>query len=270
MPTAQPNDRSLLLWPGQPPASAPGDSFRPWLTPYLAPGNTGRRGCVVVCPGGGYGGRAPHESAPIAERLNQAGIHAVTLQYRVAPNRHPAPLFDAARAVRLVRHHATTWGVDPTKVAVLGYSAGGHLTGSIGVHYPDATPPNPDAIDQLPCRPDAIVPCYPVLSGGEFAHQGSFENLLGKPVPPAMRQYMSLEQDVTPQTPPTFLWHTADDGAVPVENSLLFATALRRHRVPFELHVYPTGAHGLGLAPAHANIATWMPLCITWLTGMGW
>jgi acetyl esterase/lipase len=128
-----------------------------------------------------------------------------------------------------------------------------------------------DPLHHIATRPDALVLCYPVISTGEFGHQGSLQNLLGSAAAdPARRQEMSLELQVTEHTPTAFLWHTFADGGVPVENSILFAMALRRNKVPFELHVYPNGAHGLGLAPADAHVATWMPLCCEWLAGMGW
>jgi acetyl esterase/lipase len=257
----------LPLWPGRPPSSDPGDAFQPWLDPYVAASGP-RRGAVLVCPGGGYGGRAPHEGAPVAARLNDAGLHAFVLQYRVTPHRHPAPLLDAARAVRLIRQHASEWGVDPGRVAACGFSAGGHLAASLGVHY--GRVPSYDDLDRVPCRPDALVLCYPVISTGPYRHQGSFDNLLGPAAPDALRNEMSLELQVTTETPPTFLWHTAADAGVPVENSLLFASALRQNDVPFELHVYPRGAHGLGLAPEDPHVGTWIDLCCQWLRNMGW
>ncbi len=263
------NDRNLLeLWSGKVPASVDGEEFRPRLELCLVKTDT-PRGMVVVCPGGGYVTRAPHEGLPIAAKFNAAGIHACVVHYRVAPNRHPAPLLDVARAVRLVRAHAAEWQVDAERVAVCGFSAGGHLTASLGVHF-DRVPPVNDPLDQVNCRPDALILCYPVISSGQFAHRGSFEALLGPNAPAEMLWMMSLELQVTERTPPTFLWHTAEDGGVPVENSLLFAQALSAHNVPFELHVYPQGRHGLGLAPEDPHVATWSDLCCEWLHGMGW
>ncbi|MCP4641910.1 MAG: alpha/beta hydrolase [bacterium] len=259
----------VALWPGAPPASSPDSDFVPWLEPYLVDGDT-PRGAVIVCPGGGYGGRAEHEGAPIAKRLNEAGIHAFVLQYRVSPNRHPAPLLDSTRAIRLVRSRAAEWRVLSDHIAILGFSAGGHLTASTAVHYASDDAKAGDALDATNPRPDAAILCYPVISSGEFAHRGSFRNLLGDSPDPAMLEFMSLEKQVTAETPPTFLWHTAADGGVPVGNSLLFAAALSKVDVPFELHVYPNGRHGLGLSPDDAHVATWMPLCCEWLKEMGW
>lgn len=262
------DDRSLWLWSEQPPYSDPADNFRPWLELYLLPADR-PRGAVLVCPGGGYVTRAPHEAEPIARRFNRAGFHALVVQYRVAPHRHPAPLLDAAQAVRLIRRHAADWQIDPARIAVCGFSAGGHLAASLGVHW-DKGCASPDGLPQPDCRPDALILCYPVITSGEWAHRGSFQNLLGNDASPDMLQFMSLEQQVNAQTPPAFLWHTVADAGVPVENSLLFVQALRRHGVPFELHFYPEGRHGLGLAPEDAHVATWADLCCGWLEGMGW
>ncbi|MEW6356852.1 MAG: alpha/beta hydrolase [Planctomycetota bacterium] len=264
MDTEQPTERSIWLWPER-----QGD-FRPWLDPYLAPTDN-PIGAVLICPGGGYGGRARHEGIVIAERFNQAGLHAFVVHYRVAPNRHPAPLRDASRAMRMIRHRAEEWRVKPDHIAVLGFSAGGHLAGSLGVLHadPDASPAEDD-LRQISNRPDAMILCYAVITGGEFGHKGSFNNLLGPDATESVRRKMSLELHVTEATPPTFLWHTAEDPGVKVENSLIFAEALSRREVPFELHVYPKGRHGLGLAPEYPHVATWMDLCCEWLKGMGW
>jgi len=260
----EPTQRSIWLWPDD------GEDVRPWLDPYVI--RTDQPvGAVLICPGGGYARRARHEGILIAQRFNEAGLHAFVVHYSVAPRRYPAALQDASRAMRMIRDRAEEWRVDPDRVAVLGFSAGGHAAGNLAVHCgdPDASPEK-DALRHLSNRPDALILCYAVLSGGEFCHTGSFNNLLGADAPAEMREKMSLERHVTENTPPTFLWHTAEDAGVPVENSLLFARALSRHGVPFELHVYPEGRHGLGLAPESPHVATWMDLCCEWLTGMGW
>lgn len=255
---------SVWLWPGEPPYSSPEDDFRPWLERY--PADTDAvRGAVLVCPGGGYVMRAPHEAEPIARRFNAGGFHAFVVHYRVAPHRHPAPLLDASRALRLIRAHADEWRVDPARIAVCGFSAGGHLTASLGVHYGMDALNVGDDFDALSARPDALILAYPVITAGEFAHRGCFETLLGPEATPELLRLMSLELQVTPETPPTFLWHTAEDGGVPVENSLLFAAALHKHNVPFELHVYPYGQHGVGLSPEDPHVATWADLCCEWL-----
>lgn len=259
----------LLLWEGRPTASSPTDDFRPILEAYPLSGKA-TRGAVLICPGGGYTMRAPHEGKPIADRYNDAGFHAFVVQYRVAPHRHPAPLLDVSRALRLIRQHAADWHVDPDMVAVCGFSAGGHLTASLGVHYGLNAVNTGEALDAVSCRPSALILCYPVITARSAAHVGSFTNLLGEAPDPDLLALMSLENHVTADTPPAFLWHTADDPVVPIANSLCFAEALSDHGVPFELHVYPHGAHGLGLAPGDPHVATWMDLSIEWLQAMGW
>jgi acetyl esterase/lipase len=224
---------------------------------------------VLVCPGGGYNHRAPHEAEPIARRFNASGYHAFVVHYRVAPHRHPAPLLDVARAMRLIRQHAADWRVDPAHVAVLASRRADTSRQAWGVHFGMTVLQRGDALDVFSPRPDALVLCYPVISAGPRGHSGSFESLLGPEASPELRQWMSLEHQVTAETPPTFLWHTADDGGVPVENSLLFAQALRDHGVPFELHVYPHGPHGLGLAEEFPHIATWTSLVAEWLAELG-
>lgn len=264
----EPDIRSIPLWPGEPPSSDPKDGFRPQLDLYPA-GTREPRGAVVVCPGGGYGGRAPHEGAGYAVRFNAADLHAFVVQYRVSPHRHPAPLLDAARAARIVRDRAAEWNVKPDRIAICGSSAGGHLAATLAVHGDDPAANAGDRLDAVSAQPDALILCYPMITSGEFAHRGSIDNLLGQGAPDEMLRKMSLELHVTDKTPPTFLWHTANDAGVPVENSLLFAGALSRHHVPFELHVYPDGAHGTGLAEDNAHVATWAGLCCDWLLAMG-
>jgi acetyl esterase/lipase len=246
------------------------DGFTPYLE--LHPVKTDKpRGAVLVCPGGGYTKRADHEGHLIAECFNKAGIHAFVLHYRVAPNRHPAPLSDARRGIRIIRANAGDWKVNPGKIAICGFSAGGHLAASLGVHYglEDSSPG--DDIDKQPARPDALILSYAVLVANKFKHPGSFDNLLGKGHARELRELMSLERHVDKNTPPAFLWHTAEDPAVPVENSLIFAVRLSKFNVPFELHVYEKGKHGMGLGTEDERVATWSVLCTGWLKkNLGW
>lgn len=240
----------------------------PAITPYPVQSDK-PVGAVVICPGGGYSHRAPHEGEPVALKLNQAGIAAFVCAYRVAPYRHPWPLADAHRAVRWVRHHAREYGVDTNHVGILGFSAGGHLAATTATHHDPGDRRAADPIDRQSCRPDAAVLCYAVVSMTQFAHVGCRNNLLGPDAGQSLWVDLSGEQQVRPDTPPAFLWHTADDPGVPVGHSLLYATALRDHGVPFELHVYQTGRHGLGLAPDDPHLATWSDLCCEWLKGLG-
>ncbi|MGI8916202.1 MAG: alpha/beta hydrolase [Chloroflexota bacterium] len=256
---------SFPLWP-QAEAAQEGDA--PRLTTFLLPSRT-PTGAVIVCPGGGYSGRAAHEGAPVARWLNALGIAAIVLDYRVAPHRHPIPLSDAQRAIRTVRHNALEWRIRPDRIGILGFSAGGHLAASAGTHFDGGDLQSADPIERQSSRPDALVLCYAVITFGAFRHNGSMVNLLGPEPPEELRQYLSNELQVTKDTPPTFLWHTGDDAGVPVENALLFASALRRSRVEFALHIFPRGRHGLGLAPDDPIVGTWPALCGRWLTAAG-
>lgn len=263
------NSQPMNLWPGEAPGIETGEPRHvPILVPFLVD-TTESRGAVVVCPGGGYVGRADHEGEPIARMLNQAGIHAFVCHYRVASYRHPYPLMDAQRAIRTVRANAATWGILPHRIGILGFSAGGHLASTAGTHYDGGEPNSADPVARASCRPDAMVLCYPVISFGQFGHLGSLRNLLGENPPVELIASLSNETQVTEDTPPTFLWHTADDAGVPVENSILFASALRKCGVPFELHIYQSGRHGLGLAPEDPHVASWAKLCCEWLAGLG-
>jgi acetyl esterase/lipase len=262
---AEHNRKWIELWPeGAPLANGVSDEDVPAIMAYPVQGQ--RRGAVIVCPGGGYGMRADHEGEPIALWLNSIGIHAFVLRYRVAPYQYPCALTDIQRAIRYARHNADGLGINGSKIGVLGFSAGGHLTASIGTHYDSGNPDAEDAIDRQSCRPDAIVLCYPVITmKPPFYHEGSMLNLLGRTPDPELIELLSNEGQVTTDTPPAFLWHTSDDEAVPVENSLMFASALRQKKVPFDLHVYETGHHGLGLAKEDAHVASWTSVCGLWL-----
>lgn len=256
-------EEKLLLWPGQEAPytkECPGQE-QPSMVAYPV---DGARGAVVVCPGGGYAKKAPHEGAPIARMLNSQGIAAFVLDYRVYPCHREAPLSDAKRAIRLAK------SLGYQKVGILGFSAGGNLCCSAATLYDAGNPDSADPLERLSSRPDAFIPCYAVASFGEYGHLGSRKNLLGDAWEnEALVERFSSEKNVTPDTPPAFLWHTAADQAVPVQNSLNLAAALADHGVLFELHVYPKGAHGLGLAPENALAANWGNSCCRWLLEMG-
>ncbi|MDG0811996.1 alpha/beta hydrolase [Cohnella rhizosphaerae] len=258
-----------LLWPdGAPYAEGDGPEDRPAIFPYLLEGTD--RPVVIVAPGGGYGTRAAHEGEPIAKWLNGLGISAFVLRYRVAPYKHPAPLADALRAVRTVRARAAEFGIDPGRIGLLGFSAGGHLVATAGTQWEGPNPEAADEIDRASDRPDLIVLCYPVITFKDpHTHAGSRQNLLGETPDAALVDAMSAERRVTAETPPAFLWHTSDDAAVPVENSLLFAAALREKGVPFDLHVYSKGVHGIGLAEDHPYASGWTSAAAAWLKTQG-
>jgi acetyl esterase/lipase len=254
----------VLLWPhGAPGALGTSERDTPTVTPYLAPPDKATGASVVVCPGGGYGGLAQHEGRDYALWLNDLGISAFVLKYRLgsAGYRHPRMLEDASRAVRWVRSKAAEWNLDPHRVGIMGSSAGGHLASTLLTHFSEGKADDPDRVERESSRPDLGILCYPVITLGEFTHRGSKANLLGPSPSPELVALLSNELQVTPATPPTFLWHTVEDAAVPVENALLFAQALRRNRVPFDLHLYEKGRHGIGLANGHAwtkDLAFWL------------
>jgi acetyl esterase/lipase len=259
------------LWPegSVPGAQGDGEADVPALYPYLlADGRP--HAAVVVCPGGGYAGLAPHEGTPVARWLNRLGVSALVLRYRVAPYRHPWPLADAQRALRTVRHRAAEWGIDPRRVGILGFSAGGHLAGMAATGWDAGDPSAADPVERQGCRPDLAILCYPVVTmAAGFRHEGSVRNLLGPEAPEAVCREASVELRVRSDTPPCFIWHTADDAAVPVENALALAEALARVRVPFALHVYERGRHGLGLAEDEPDVGSWTERCAAWLRSHG-
>ncbi|HCE44993.1 MAG TPA: alpha/beta hydrolase [Lentisphaeria bacterium] len=258
------SSEKIDLWPDGAPFAENGDGYQPYMESFLV--KTGKpSGAVIVLPGGGYHKKMiTYEGRDVCKRLNEYGLNAFMLEYRVSPNRHPAPLLDAAESVRIVRRNAARWNIRPDKIAVLGFSAGGHLAGSICVHSGWAEKILP-AKDNVSARPDAGILCYAVLSTQAFGHPGCYKNLLGENPDKALLDKMSLELNVHSGMPPVFLWHTATDPVVPVENSLLFATAMSSKKVPFELHIYPQGPHGMGMAQGDSCVSTWVDLCIGWL-----
>lgn len=256
-----------LLWPnGAPGALGKATEDGPSLTLYRAEGKPTGAG-FIVCPGGGYAGLAPHEGEPIARWLNSLGITAGVLRYRLGPRyHHPIELGDAQRAIRTMRSRAAEWGIDPNRIGILGFSAGGHLASSAATHFDSGEPSAADPVDRAGCRPDLAVLVYPVVTMSEpFTHLGSRQNLLGDHPSGELIDLLSNEKQVTKQTPPCFLMHTADDEAVPVENSLMFAAALRTAGVPFEIHVYEHGPHGVGLAANDPALSSWPGRCADWL-----
>jgi acetyl esterase/lipase len=257
-----------LLWPeGAPHAIGTSDEDCPAITPFLVDGDN--KSAIIVCPGGGYGMRASHEGEPIARWLNTLGISAFVLRYRVAPYSYPCALLDAQRAIRFVRFHAESMGINVGKIGILGFSAGGHLAAAASTHYDRGNVNTVELIEQESCRPDLLVLCYPVITmTPPYMHEGSRLNLLGHEPSPELIEWMSNEIQVSADSPPTFLWHTSDD-PVFVENSLLYASALSRHKVPFDLHVYEKGRHGLGLAEDDEHVGNWTDICSIWLKRNG-
>ncbi|MBO5374481.1 MAG: alpha/beta hydrolase, partial [Clostridia bacterium] len=251
----------IYLWENPPYIDYTNNNFRPSITEFKV---NDTKTAVIVCPGGGYGGKAEHERTPIAKMFNAGGINAFTLDYNVAPCHKFAPLSDLLRAIRVVR----SMGYE--KVATLGFSAGGHLCCTSGTLYDFDAYPKTDEIDNYSARPDAFMPCYAVVSFGEFTHMGSRENLLSSEKDDeALVELFSNEKHINKDTPPCFIWHTANDNAVPVENSLMLASELAKNKVYFEAHIYPNGWHGLGLAEDRNDISMWSKNAVIFLKNLG-
>lgn len=235
-----------------------------------------KREIIIICPGGGYEFTSDREAEPIALKFVAQGFNAVVIRYSIAPVRYPTALLELAETVRYVREKEKEWNVDTEKVIVCGFSAGGHLAGSLGVLWNNEIIEKYLDIKNEEVKPNAMILCYPVISSGEFAHKGSFDSLLGEKEAEISRENLSLEKLVSIETPKTFLWHTFDDGTVPVQNSLLFSNALASNKVQFELHIYPSGVHGLGLCEEitamngrsehiNSHIASWFNLACQWI-----
>lgn len=264
--------RTFSLWEnGAPGALGAEPADIPTLTYYPANGR-GAGTAVIVAPGGGYTGLAlNHEGRQVANWLNSLGVSAFVLKYRLGPRyRHPVELGDAQRAIRLVRSRASEFGTTADRIGIMGFSAGGHLAATAGTHFDAGDPNAADPVDRTGSRPDFLVLAYPViLSRAPYAHQGSFNALLGPNPDPALLDDLSLDQRVTKDTPPTFLFHTNADTGVPAENSVQFYLALRKAGVPAEIHIFQPGAHGVGLAMGDAVLEAWPPLLSTWMRNRG-
>lgn len=266
---------SFPLWPqGAPGALGKEDKDTPTLTVYLPEPEKATGAAVIICPGGGYAMLANHEGEHYARFLNEQGVAGFVLKYRLGSGgyRHPVMLQDAARAVRTVRARSAEWKVDPKRIGIMGSSAGGHLASTLLTHFDIGQPDATDPIDRQSSRPDAGILCYAVITMGHFTHQGSKHNLLGNNPSEELVQNLSNELQVTKETPPCFIWHTWEDGGVPVENSLHFAEALRKNGVPFDLHIYQKGGHGMGLGSSQWDPAQrhpWTADLVFWLKAQG-
>ena len=260
----------IPLWPeGAPGALGTSETDIPTLTAFLPSPEKATGAAIVICPGGGYGGLAPHEGAGYAEWLAENGVAGIVLKYRLGSKgyRHPAMLNDAARAVRLTRAKASEWKIDGKRVGIMGSSAGGHLASTLLTHFDAGVADSADPVERFSSRPDLGILCYAVITMGEFTHGGSKKNLLGAEPDPALVELLSNEKQVTKETPPTFLWHTWEDTGVKIENSTQFAAALRSHGVPFELHIFQKGGHGMGLGGGRNGgpLHPWAGVCLYWL-----
>jgi acetyl esterase/lipase len=248
---------------------------QPAIEIYLPSKQSATGQAIVICPGGGYGILAyDWEGTDIAKWLNANGIAAIVLKYRLPNSKSNvdpklSPLLDAQRAIRTVRANAGKWNIKKDKIGIIGFSAGGHLASTEGTHFDKGNPTAADSIDRQSSRPDFMVLMYPVITMlRQSMHQGSRNNLIGANADSATTKYYSNELQVTKETPPTFLVHASDDKTVPVENSIIFYQALIANNIPAEMHIYPYGGHGFGLAIGKGYLSSWTDRCIDWLQSL--
>ena len=265
--------QEILLWDGAAPgALGTADADKPSITAYRADPRRASGTAVIVAPGGSYRALSmDNEGRQEAYWFNAMGVTAFVLKYRLGPRyHHPVELGDAQRAIRLVRSRAQSFGIAVDRIGLMGFSAGGHLAATAGTHFDRGKMDAADPIDRVSSRPDFLILCYPVISfQPAIRHAGSLTSLLGDSPDPALIQELSNELHVTPQTPPTFLFHTTADSAVPVENSVQFYLALRQQKVPAEMHIFENGPHGVGMALNDPALSIWPTLLTNWLRGRG-
>ena len=271
-PASPASPQEILLWEnGAPGALGQEDTDKPTITAYRAPrGSTGT--AIIVAPGGGYSGLAiEHEGRQWAYWYNAMGITAFVLKYRLGPRyHHPIELGDAQRAIRTVRARAAEFNIIPDRIGMMGFSAGGHLTSTAGTHFDAGKPDASDPIERVGSRPDFLILGYPVISfDPAITHAGSLKNLLGDNPDLKLVENLSNELQVTAQTPPTFIFHTTNDNGVPVENSVRFYLALRKAKVPVEMHLFENGPHGVGMALSDPSLSAWPGLLMNWLRARG-
>jgi acetyl esterase/lipase len=266
-------EKEIPLWAGGAPyarGSSPADI--PTLTVFAAEPDKASGSAMVICPGGGYANLADHEGEGYARWLSRLGITCLVLKYRLGSRgyRHPVMLSDVARALRFTRFKSAEWKIDSRRIGLMGSSAGGHLTATLLTHFNAGNPDDIDLVERVSSRPDLGILCYPVITMGTHTHAGSKQNLLGDSPSPDLVTLLSNEQHVRADSPHCFIWHTEEDATVPVENALVFAAALRQKRVPFELHIYRKGVHGLGLGGAEPDsYHRWTSDCLAWLREEG-
>ncbi len=272
LPAAEPT--TVLLWPdGAPGAHGGENDDKPTLTIWPAPPEKATGTAIIICPGGGYNHLAlDKEGEVFAKWLNPLGITACVLKYRQASTgyHYPAPIQDGTRAVRYLRANAEKWKIDPSKIGIMGFSAGGHLASTVATHFDKGNSNVDDPVERASSRPDFLILCYAVISmTSEYTHKGSKKYLLGDNPDPDLAKSLSGELQVTPETPPTFLFHTDADTSVPAENAVQFYLALRKAKVPAELHIYQNGKHGVGMASGDPVLATWKDRLVDWLKVRG-
>jgi acetyl esterase/lipase len=264
--------KTELLWPdGAPGALGTDEVDKPAITLYQPNRSQATGTLVVICPGGGYQNLAmDHEGHQVARWFTSRGVAAAIVKYRLGPRyRHPAPLQDVLRAIRVVRSRAAELTVKPDRIGVLGFSAGGHLASSAATLFDLPEGKAKDGLDAVSSRPDFAILGYLVVFGADVTHKGSQRNLIGEKPPADLVARLSTDRQVTAATPPTFLFHTSEDTAVPPQNSVAFYLALKNAGVPAELHIYEKGRHGVGLAPEDRELSTWPDRLLGWMRGRG-
>ncbi len=270
---AEPGAKTELLWPGGAPGAKGNDAKdKPTITIYLPAKEKSVGSGVVIFPGGGYTHVAiDHEGHQIARWLNELGIAGFVVDYRHGGRGygHPAPIQDAQRTIRTIRSRSAEFGIEPNKIGIIGFSAGGHLASTAGTHFNERFYEPNDAIDRVSARPDFMILIYPVISMGPISHSGSRRALLGNAPSQEMIDKFSNEKQVDSNTPPTFLVHATDDKTVPPENSIYFYLACRKARVPVEMHIWLKGGHGFGLGKPGTAVSKWPELCADWLKETG-
>ena len=270
---AEPNTKTELLWPGGAPGAKGNDANdKPTIAIYLPTKEKAAGSAVVIFPGGGYRVVVvDREGQQVARWLNELGIAAFVVDYRHRGRGygHPAPIQDAQRAIRIVRSRSAEFGIEPNKIGIIGFSAGGHLASTAGTHFNEKFYEPVDATDNVSARPDFMILIYPVISMGPFSHSGSRIALLGNNASQDLIDKLSNEKQVDSNTPPTFLVHTTDDKLVPVENSIYFYLACRKAHVPAEMHIWQNGEHGFDLGKSGTPVSLWPAMCADWMDKMG-
>jgi acetyl esterase/lipase len=258
--------KTLLLWAdGAPETKGDKPQDKPEIIVYLPAPEKATGAAVVICPGGGYGGlMMSYEGRDIAKWLNGMGIAGIVLKYRVMPYRHPCPMLDGQRAMRIVRKNAKAWGIKPDHIGIMGFSAGGHVASTVGTHFDAGNAKANDPIEQVSSRPDFMILIYPVITMGEKGHAGSRNTLLGPNPTQAEIDFVSNEKQVTADTPPAFLAHSKKDSAVSVANSQMFYDALIKNKVKATFLELSTGEHGLGCGNG-PEWKAWQDACAEWL-----
>ena len=267
-PAAEP--LKLLLWSDEAPlGEGKSEKVAVPITVHLPAPEKSTGAAVVICPGGGYGGRVVEgEGHGIARWLNAHGIAGIVLEYRLPKGNYHRPLLDVQRALRVVRSHAAEWKLDPRRIGIIGFSAGGHLASTAGTHFDAGNEKSSDPIERLSCRPDFMVLVYPVITMGEKTHGGSRNNFLGPSPSAELIALFSNEKQVTEQTPPAFLTHARTDAVVPVAHSQMFYEALKTQHVAAELLEFPQGNHGYSGYKGKEWDA-WQKRCVEWLGERG-